>query len=313
MAQFAPRAGIDCSEGRLDVHIDPAEIAFSVANDRHGWAELQRRLAAAQVSVVGLEASGGCERDVARFLAERQYSVRMLDAYRVRQFARAAGKLAKNDRIDAAVIAQFVTVMPSRPMVRARQVEKLAELVVARSQLIDQQTTLSNQARRRESKLLRRLDEHRAKQLAADVRTLDRAIAELVAGSPELAAKNEILRSMKGVGPVLAHTLLALLPELGQLGAKQISALVGVAPIDDQSGNRHGPRFIKGGRPRVRKALYMAALVAGARNAVMKLFRDRLRANGKKPKPAVVAVMHKMLVVLNALVRDGVRWESRLA
>lgn len=313
MAQFTPTAGIDCSKDRLDIHIHPAEIAFSVNNDGEGWAELARRLAEEEMTVVGLEASGGCERAVAHFLLEQEFSVRLLDPYRVRQFAKAAGMLAKNDRLDASIIALFVCVMPTRPMVRCRELEPLAELVLARSQLVEQLTIVANQARRRNSKLLRRLDERRAERLSADIRTLDLAIAELVDGSSDLAAKNEILRSMKGVGPVLAHTLLALLPELGQLGRKQIAALVGVAPMDDQSGKREGVRYVQGGRPAVRQPLYMAALVAGARNPAIRCFRDRLRTAGKKPKVAVVAVMHKMLTVLNALLRDRRKWEDRLA
>jgi|SRR5690349_11737085 transposase len=313
MAQFASTAGIDCSKDRLDVHIHPLDSAFSVDNDREGWAELARRLAEEQVTIVGLEASGGCERHVAHFLLEQKLSVRLLDPYRVRQFAKAAGILAKNDRLDASVIALFVCLIATRPMVRRQELEALAELVLARSQLIEQRTLVANQARHRENKLLHRLDERRAERLSIDIRTLDLAIAEVVADSPELAAKDEILRSMKGVGPVLAHTLLALLPELGQLGRKQIAALVGVAPMDDQSGQRDGVRYIRGGRPAVRQPLYMAALVAGARNPAIALFRDRLRKAGKKPKSAVVAVMHKMLTILNALVRDGVKWENRLA
>jgi transposase len=313
MPQFAPRAGIDCSDDRLDVHIHPLEIAFAVANDAEGWRELARRLAAVQVEIVALEASGGCEREPCRFLLEHGYSVRLLDPHRVRQFAKAVGKLAKNDRIDAAMIALFVTMVPTRPMVRHKQLERLAELVLARAQLLDHLTALTHQARRREDSLLRRLDRRRAERFKADIDVLDRSIAELVDADPELKAKSDILRSMKGVGPVLAHTLIALLPELGQLTRKQIAALVGVAPIEDQSGKRQGVRFIQGGRPAVRGPLYMAALVAGLHNPALKLFRDRLRAAGKKPKVAIVAVMRKMLTILNVLIRDRVEWQNRLA
>jgi transposase len=313
MPQFTPVAGIDCSEERLDVHVLPLAIEFSVGNTPAGWRELADRLAQAQVVVVGLEASGGCERDACRFLDEQGYSVRLLNPYRVRQFAKAAGKLAKTDRIDAAIIAFFVTVMPTRPVVRSTQLDRLAELVRARVQLIEQLTRLANQSRRRQSGLLRRLDRHRIGRLEADIVTLDRAVAEFVAADPALAAKSQILRSMKGVGPVLTHALLALLPELGTLGRKQIAALVGVAPFDDQSGKRNGARTITGGRPAVRQALYMASLVGGRHNVAIAQFRNRLRAAGKRPKVAVVAAMRKMLTVLNALIRDGRPWENRLA
>lgn len=313
MAHFTPKAGIDCSADRLDVHIHPLAIAFSVANDRGGWRELDQRLAAEGVEVVALEASGGCERAVCHFLIEHRYSVRLLNPYRVRQFAKATGTLAKNDRIDAAIIALFVATVPTRPMVRHQHLEKLAELVGARAQRLDQLTAARNQARWHQDKVLRRLDARRASRLEADIEVLDRRIVELIAADPALAAKNALLRSMKGVGPVLAHTLLAFLPELGQLTRKQIAALVGVAPFEDQSGKRQGARFIQGGRPAVRGPLFMAAMVAGAHNPVLAAARERLRRAGKKPKVAVVAVMRRMLTILNALIRDGLEWQNRLA
>jgi len=313
MAQFTPRVGIDCSDARLDVHIHPLAIGFSVANDPAGWSELDTRLKTVEAEIVAIEASGGCERDVSRFLLARGYSLRLVDPYRVRQFAKAAGKLAKNDRIDAATIALFVATLPTRPMVRHKQLERLAELVTARAQLLEHATVAQNQARRREDSLLRRVDARRAKALDADIKLLDRRIAELVEADAALNAKNAVLRSMKGVGPVLAHTLLALLPELGQLTRKQIAALVGVAPFEDQSGKRQGVRFIQGGRPAIRAPLFMAAMVAGVHNPTLKAFRDRLRAAGKKPKVAIVAVMRKMITTLNAILRDTTPWQNRTA
>ena len=313
MAQIAPKVGIDCSDARLDVHVYPLELDFSVANDWDGWSELDRRLAAVQAEIVAIEASGGCEREVSRFLLERGYSPRLVDPYRVRQFAKAAGKLAKNDRIDAAIIALFVATLPTRPMVRHKHLERLAELVTARTQLLDQLTAAQNQGRRRQDSLLKRLDARRAKALQSDIERLDLRIAQLVDADAGLKAKNAILRSMKCVGPVLAHTLLALLPELGQLTRKQIAALVGVAPFEDQSGKRQGVRFIQGGRPAVRASLFMAAMVAGVHNPVLKTFRDRLRNAGKKPKVAIVAVMRKIITTLNVLIRDNAKWENRAA
>jgi transposase len=308
MAQISPKVGIDCSDARLDVHIYPLDLNVSVANDPDGWNELDRRLTAVQAEIVAIEASGGCERDIARFLMARGYSLRLVDPFRVRQFAKAAGRLAKNDRIDAQVIALFVASISTRPLVRHKHLETLAELVTARAQLLDQIIAGQNQARRREDKLLCRLDARRAKTLQVDIKLIDRRIAECVDANAELKAKNIVLRSMKGVGPVLAHTLLALLPELGQLTRKQIAALVGVAPFDDQSGKRQGLRFIQGGRPAIRAALFMAALTAGVHNPALKTFRDRLRNAGKRPKVAIVAVMRKMIVTLNAMLRDQREW-----
>lgn len=313
MPQISPKAGIDCSGDRLDVHIHPLETAFSVANDAEGWQELHRRLAAAQVEVVAIEASGGCELQACHFLIERGYSVRQLNPYRVRQFANALGRLAKTDPIDAAVIAHFVAVIPTRPMVRRTAVEAIAELVGARVQLLDQLNTLSNQARWHHDATLRRLNRRRKAALEADIDTLDRLIAARVKADPDLAAKNAILRSMKGVGPVLAHTLLALLPELGLLSRWQIAALAGVAPFDDRSGKRQGVRSIQGGRPDVRAPLYMAAMVAAKHNPVLKACREHLRSAGKKPKVALVAVMRRMLTILNAMLRDNAPWQNRAA
>jgi transposase len=313
MAQISPRVGIDCSDARLDIHIHPLDIAFSVSNDQDGWNELDRRLCAVQAKIVALEASGGCERDVMRFLLQRDYSVRRVDPFRVRQFAKAAGKLAKNDRIDAAIIALFVATLPTRPVVRHKHLERLAELVTARAQLLEQATVAQNQARRREDSLLLRLDARRAKAFQADVKLIDAHIAKLVQADDALQAKNAILRSMKGVGPVLAHTLLALLPELGQLTRKQIAALVGVAPFEDQSGKRQGVRYIQGGRAAVRAPLYMAAMIAGIHNPILKPLRERLRDAGKKPKVAIVAVMRKIITTLNAMLRDGKQWKYTTA
>jgi transposase len=313
MAQFTPKAGLDSSADWLDVHIYPLEIAFRVSNDAPGWREVHRRLGEAQVEVVALEASGGCERPACHFLLDKGYSVRLLDALRVRRFAEATGKLAKNDRIDAEVIAHFVTVVSTRPMIRDRQRERLAELVGARAQLTDQLTVLQNQARGHGDALLRRLDRQRTARLQADIQAIERRIAKVIATDPSMAADSVILRSMKSVGPVLAYTLQAFLPELGRLGRKQIAALAGVAPFEDQSGKRQGVRYIQGGRAAVRGPLYMAALVAARYNPVLKQTRDRLRALGKKPKVVIVALMRRMLTILNALLRDGATWQDRTA
>src|SRR5665213_2313342 len=286
MAQFTPRVGIDCSDARLDVHIHPLAIGFSVANDPAGWSELDTRLKTVEAEIVASEASGGCERDVSRFLLARGYSLRLVDPYRVRQFAKAAGKLAKNDRIDAATIALFVATLPTRPMVRHKQLERLAELVTARAQLLEHATVAQNQARRREDSLLRRVDARRAKALDADIKLLDRRIAELVE---------------RGIG----------LNEFGDTAVEKFD--VGVAPFEDQSGKRQGVRFIQGGRPAIRAPLFMAAMVAGVHNPSLKAFRDRLRAAGKKPKVAIVAVMRKMITTLNAILRDTTPWQNRTA
>jgi len=313
MAQISPVAGIDCSAEQLDVHIYPLEQAFSVTNDKTGWRELRRRLQQAQVQIAGLEASGGVERGVLRYLTDKGCEVRLLNPARVRQFAKAAGRLAKNDRIDAQMIACFLVAIPTRPWVGDAEREKLAELVAARSQLQEHLTAAQNQARWHDDPVLRRIDKRRRSSLQADIKILDQRIAQLIAATPQMATKFEILCSMKGVGPTLAATLMAFLPELGQLSRKQIAALAGVAPFEDRSGKRQGVRYIQGGRAVVRCPLYMAALTAARYNPVLRAFRQRLDQAGKKPKIAIVAVMRRMLVILNSMLRHGTYWEDKLA
>lgn len=311
MPQQTPVAGIDCSQEQLDVYLLPAGEAFCLPNDQQGWRELRRRLQAAQVTLVGLEASGGIERGPLRYLAAKGFEVRLLNPARVRQFAKAAGRLAKNDRIDAAVIALFLTAIPTRAWTPDPQRERLAELVAARAQLLEHLTALQNQARRQLDPLLKRIRQRRQNSLQADIKLLDQRIAEIIDSDQQMAAKRAILCSMKGVGPTLAAALLAFLPELGQLSRKQIAALTGVAPFDDQSGKRQGQRYIQGGRPAVRAPLYMAALTAGRYNPVLAALRDRLRKAGKKPKVAIVAVMRRMITILNAMLRDSSTWQNR--
>lgn len=311
MPQIAPKAGIDCSKDRLDVHIHPRDVSFSLANDETGWAALERRLSEERVAAVGIEASGGVERDVAHALLACGHRVELLNPLRVRQFAKAAGILAKNDRLDAGVIARFVAAVPGRAMVRHEDLEPLAELVGARAQLNDQLTAQANQARSHRDPELRRLDARRAKALKADIALLDKRIAAIVKADPALRAKKALLVSMKGVGPVLAHALIALLPELGALSRKQIAALVGVAPFDDQSGRRQGQRSIQGGRRDIRRPLYMAAVCAGTHNPVLNPVHQRLEAAGKKPKVIIVALMRKIITILNAMIRDNTPWQHK--
>lgn len=267
------------------------------------------RLRGFAITAIGLEASGGYERGVVRALLAAGMSVRQINPFKLRQFAKASGVLAKNDRLDARMIASFVAIMPTRPAQRrARVIERLAEIVMIRRQLSNQKVAAENASRLLEDHMLQRLARRRIARLAADIDLLDRRLVEVVAADPSLACRYRLLISMPGVGPVLACTLIALLPELGRLSRKQIAALVGVAPYDFDSGKLKGMRCIWGGRAPVRQILYMAAMSAGNWNPVLKAFRDRLVAAGKRPKVTIVAVMRKMITTLNAMVRDNVVW-----
>lgn len=300
--------GIDVSIDRLDVAIRPDGRDFYVTNDATGWAELVARLHPDTVTAIGLEPSGGYERGVIRRLLASGFSVRRINPNKLRQFARARGVWAKNDRIDARLIADYVAVMPTRAVERHPAIERLTETVTMRRQLCDEHVALENQARHLEDVFLQRIAKRRLARIEADIALLDKRLADLVAAQPGLAQRFRLLCSMPGVGATLAYTLLALLPELGQIGRKQIAALVGLAPYDFDSGRFRGQRHIYGGRMAVRNTLYMPALAAFRFNPALRAFHRRLVAAGKKPKVAIVAVMRKMLTTLNAMLRDGNSW-----
>jgi transposase len=304
--------GIDVSKDRLDVMVLPEQQCLSVHNDAGGWAELVERLRGLAITAIGLEATGGYERGVMRALLAAGMSVRQINPLRLRQFARASGVVAKNDPLDARMIASFVAIMPTRPAQRhTPAVERLAEILAVRRQLNDEKVAAENAGRLLEDAMLQRLSRRRIARLSTDIDILDERLVEIVAADPTLAHRYRLLISMPGVGPVLASTLIALLPELGRLNRKQIAALVGVAPYDFDSGLLKGVRRIWGGRAPVRKVLYMAAMSASQHNRALKLFHERLKADGKEPKVAIVAVMRKMITTLNAMVRDDVVWADR--
>jgi transposase len=238
-------------------------------------------------------------------------SVRQVNPYKLRQFARASGVLAKNDPLDARMIASFVAVMPTRSAQRVPAVEQLAEILAVRRQLSAEKIAAENGSRLLEDTMLQRLSRRRIARLAADIALLDKRLVEIVAANPALNQRYRLLTSVPGVGVLLACTLIALLPELGQLGRREIAALVGVAPYAFDSGKLKGARCIWGGRAPVRSVLYMGAMSASNWNPVFKAFHDRLRATGKKPKVVIVAVMRKMLTILNAMVRDDLIWADR--
>ena len=300
--------GIDVLKDRLDVLLLPEGLCFSVCNDAPGWAELIERLRPFAPAAIGLEPSGGYERGIIRALLAAGLSVRCINPNKLRQFARAHGVLAKNDRLDAQLIAEYVAIMPTRVVRRDDAVERLAEIVTMRRQLCDEHVVAMNQAAHLEDAILRRLSKRRLVRIEADILLLDKRLAELVAANSRLTHRYRLLISMPGVGPTLAYTLLATLPELGQLDRKQIAALVGLAPYDFDSGKLRGHRSIYGGRMPVRNVLYMAALSASRYNSALKAFSKRLAAAGKKSKVIIVAVMRKMIVTLNAMLRDDTPW-----
>lgn len=308
MTQDGVFVGIDVSKAQLDVCIWPEGGVRTFANDAAGCAALRRWLAKLEPQAVGLEASGGYERAALYGLREAGLPVRRLNALRVRRFAQSCGIMAKNDAIDALVIARFLAVMPQRAEHHDPAAIALAELVTARRQLCEDLTRCTNQAEHAGQAVLKRLAARRITRLKLEIALLDKTIAAKVAADPAMTRKNTLLRSVPGVGPVLAHTLLALMPELGSLTRHQAGALMGVAPFDCDSGTYKGQRRIVGGRKPLRDTAYMAALVAGQHNPVMAAFKQRLAAAGKKPKVIIVAIMRKLIVTLNAMIRDNQPW-----
>jgi transposase len=313
MAQITPTVGIDVSKDRLDAAVYPQGPRLSVANDAAGWRELIRWLRSINPRAIGIEASEGYEYDVIGALLQARLPVRSVNAWKLRQFAKAAGQLAKNDHIDAVMIGWFVAAMPCREIERDPVREQLAELVHARRQLVDLHLELGNQLAHLRDAELRRAHQRRIRQLDLDIAALDRRIAAFIAAVPSLWCRYKMMCSMPGVGPVLAATLLALPPELGAATNRQIGALVGVVPYDFDSGKMKGLRCIFGGRAGVRRVLYMAAQSAGQHNSVLKAMKQRLLDAGKPPKVAIVAVMRKMITTLNAMLRDGTDWRSATA
>jgi len=306
--------GIDVSKARLDVAANtPALAAFSVPRDGEGLAALVDRLKPLAPERIALEATGGFETVVAAALAGAGLPVVVVDPAQVRAFARALGKRAKTDEIDAAVIARFAeaTRPPVRPLSDG-ETQALADLVARRRQIvamIGAETQRLARASARTQKSIRRL----LKALQKELDDINGDIDDSVRGSPNWLAKAELLTSVPGVGDQIARTLLAELPELGTLDRRQIAALVGLAPWTRQSGQWRGKSFIGGGRTAVRSALFMGAMVASRRNDTLKAFRDKLVAAGKPKMVAIIAVARKLVTILNAILRDQQPWRAEAA
>lgn len=303
--------GLDVSKDRLDVAIRGGG-SLATTNDPTGHAELVARLRPLGVTLAVLEASGGLELPVAAALAAAGIPVAVVNPRQARDFAKATGRLAKNDTIDAAVLAHFAEALrpPVRPLPDAEQ-QALDALLSRRRQLLDMLTMEGN---RLGSCADRRVSTDLKVHIAWLQRRLKRAdedLAQAVRASPVWRAKDDLLRSIPGIGPVASRTLLAALPELGKVTGKQAAALVGLAPLDDDSGKRRGYRRVAGGRANVRVVLYMAALSARQHNPLLRFFADRLRAAGKAAKVVLTAVARKLVVIANAILRSEKPWTDK--
>ncbi len=304
--------GIDVSKDRLDVAANTPSLApFSVAREDDGLDELVERLKPLGAKTIALEATGGFEAMVVAALAAAGLPVVVVNPAQVRAFAKALGKRAKTDAIDAVVIARFAeaTKPPVRPLHDA-ETKALADLVARRRQIVAMIVAEEQRLKRASARVqtsIRRLLKALEKELAA----LDGELDERIRRSPNWLQKAELLKSVPGVGDKITRTLIAELPELGTLDRRQIAALVGLAPWTRESGRWRGKSFIGGGRAAVRSALYMGALVAGRHNKELKAFRDKLVAAGKPKIVAVIAVARKLLTTLNAIIRDNQPWREQ--
>ena len=309
MDQFTVFVGIDVSKTRLDGHILPANTGFAVGNDDRGWQDLSARLTEhGGACLVVLEATGGLQERAAATLSAAGLAVAVVNPRQVRDFARATGRLAKTDRLDAQAIARFAaTVRPApRPLPDADR-QALIDLVARRRQLVEMRAAEKIRRSQLAQALRPRLDEHLA-WLTQAIDELDRDLAEAVRASPLWRVEDDLLGSVPGVGPVLRATLLAKLPELGGLDRRQIAALVGVAPMNRDSGPCRGRRCIQGGRADVRTVLYMATVAAVRCNPVVRRFHRQLIDAGKPAKVALTACMRKLLTILNAIARTRQPW-----
>jgi len=305
--------GIDVSKDRLDVHAHPSGEAFAVPRNGDGLAQLVARVQALAPALIAVEATGGFETVVAASLASAGLPVVVVNPAQVRHYAQALGKRAKTDPIDAAVIARFVEA--TRPAVRVlpdEATQLLADLVARRRQIVEMMAAEGQRERRADRRLKKSIARLR-KALEKELAELDAEIDDHVRGSPVWAQKEDLLASVPGVGPVIARTLIAEMPELGTLDRRQIAALAGLAPWTRQSGQWKGKSFIGGGRKSVRSLLFLGALTAARHNPALKAFRDKLVAAGKPKMVAAIAVARKLLTILNAILRDKKPWRAEIA
>lgn len=300
--------GIDVSKETLEVAIYQQENTWQFTNDEAGFVQLADFIASKMISLIVIEATGGLEMDLATHLIEAALPVSVVNPTRVREFAKAIGQYAKTDRIDAKLIAHFAfKIRPGIVQARSEGQALLSELVRRRKQIIQMQTAEKNRLCTAPQSLRERIKAHVA-WLVGELDQLSQDIRDLVLADPDLKAKDEILQSIPGVGPVTSATLLGELPELGTVSRQKVSSLAGVAPFNRDSGRRKGKRRTFGGRAQVRCALYMAALSASLSNPVIKSLYHRLVDRGKPPKVALTACMRKLLTIANTMLMNNEPW-----
>ncbi len=304
--------GIDVAKHTLDMYVSSTRKRHNVKNNEKGYQAIIKRLPEPTTCLIVLEATGKYHKSVVNALLDAGHYVAIANPRKVRCFAIGLGIVAKTDTIDAQVIARYAELARPRTTSKApEKQEQIAELVTRRRQLIDLRTAEQNRRDGIQSKAVLKSLKQILTVLEKQISSIDRQIASLIESDDDWCEKADLLQSMPGVGPGTAASLLADLPELGELNREEISALAGLAPYNRDSGNFRGKRSIWGGRATVRNALYMAALSAKTHNPVIREFFDRLTEKGKPFKLAMTACMHKMLVILNSMVKTNSHWNPK--
>ena len=305
--------GIDVSKAQLDIAVHAQSTQWQTANTEAGIVELVQRLQALAPTLIVLEATGGFELRLVAELAAAQMPIVVTNPRRVRAFARSTGQLAKTDKLDAQMLAHFAAVLrpPVRPL-PTDQEEQLTALLTRRRQLVEMLTIEKNRLHTTRPSMRSKIEAH-IKWMTQELDALDDEIDQFIQGSALWQEKATLLKSVPGIGRITTSTLLAMLPELGTLNRQEIAALVGVAPVNKDSGRKHGKRRIFGGRAHVRSVLYMAALSATQRNPKIKKFYEHLLKQGKEKKVALTACMRKLLVIVNAMLRTKQAWRTEPA
>lgn len=306
--------GIDVSKKRLDVAVRPEEQLWSVSNDEAGVAELCERLKALQPQCIVLEATGGLELPAATALAVAKLPVAVVNPRQVRDLAKAMNVLAKTDAIDARVIARFAELMKPEPRpLPDAEAQRFSDLLSRRSQVVEMIAAEKNRLAVVPTKAVKQRITYHLHFLKEELKSIETDLDEQIRASPLWREKDDLLQSMPGIGPTMSRTIIAELPELGTVNGKQAAALVGVAPFNRDSGQMRGRRSIYGGRKQIRKVLYMATVAAIRCNPVLKRFYASLKTAGKPSLVAITACMRKLIVILNAMMRDNRPWTPEAA
>ncbi len=315
MPQFKAFVGIDVSKATLDVFLHPEAVSFQVPNSKAGFKTLVKRLGASGDTAIALEASGGYEGQATAALSEAGFAVYLLDPAQVKGFARSLRQKAKTDRIDATLIARCLSACVDELMpFEAKAHGDVAELVAYRRSLVRELTELAIRTEQATTALVKRLLSQKTSRIKAELGLVEKAIADAIAKSESLSQKDRLLRTAHGVGPVLAATLIARMPELGRVSSRKIASLAGVAPFKRKSGKTEKPARCQGGRPDIRATLYMAALaILRRKDHPFSAFARGLTARGKPAKLVITAVMRKLIVALNAMVAQNTPWRANEA